>query len=118
MTSLTIPESVTEIGGSAFSNCSALTSLTIPEGVTEISYGTFSGCTALTSLTIPKSVTVIRENAFHSYNEDPYCVNLMHIDYAGTIDEWKHTAFFIDSTTVNANCLIACTDGTILWEDV
>lgn len=33
MTSVTIPESVTEIGANAFFNCNALLSITIPESI-------------------------------------------------------------------------------------
>ena len=48
VTSLTIPESVTSIGSSAFAN-TGLTSITIPTSVTSIGVGAFSG-TSLTSL--------------------------------------------------------------------
>ena len=50
LTSITIPESVTEIGGRAFSGCSGLTSITIPESVTEIGTGAFSNCPSLNSI--------------------------------------------------------------------
>jgi len=64
LTSVTIPDSVTSIGRSAFSNCTGLTgSLTIPNGVTRIEEGAFSG-TGLTSVTIPDSVTGIGKGAF------------------------------------------------------
>ena len=64
LTSLTIPSSVTSIGGSAFSGCSGLTSMTIPSGVTSIGDEVFRGCSGLTSLTIPSSVTSIGYSAF------------------------------------------------------
>ena len=51
--SVTIPNSVTSIGGSAFSNCTKLTSVTIPSSVTTIDRYAFNGCTKLTSVTIP-----------------------------------------------------------------
>ena len=44
-------------GGGAFWCCSALTSVTIPEGVTQIGDYAFDGCSSLTSVTIPESVT-------------------------------------------------------------
>ena len=47
LTSVTIPNSVTNIGGYAFSGCSSLTSVTIGSGVTSIGYGAFSGCSSL-----------------------------------------------------------------------
>ena len=63
-TSITIPNSVTSIGSSAFSYCSSLTSITIPDSVTSIEYFAFSDCTSLTSITIPNSVTSIGNYAF------------------------------------------------------
>ena len=59
LTSITIPDSVTEIGGSAFENCSSLTSITIPDSVTSIGIGAFVGCSSLTSIMIPDNVTYI-----------------------------------------------------------
>ena len=64
LTSLTIPSSVTSIGKEAFDGCSGLTSLTIPSGVTSIGDWAFRGCSGLTSLTIPSGVTEIGESAF------------------------------------------------------
>ena len=64
LTSVTIPNSVTSIGGSAFSGCSGLTSVTIPNSVTSIGGSAFYGCSGLTSVTIPNSVTSIGEYAF------------------------------------------------------
>ena len=63
---LTIPSSVTSIGGQAFDNCVGFTgSLVIPNSVTTIDYYAFSGCTGFTgSLVIPNSVTYISELAF------------------------------------------------------
>ena len=68
LTSVTIPNSVTEIGESAFDSCS-ITSVTIPNNVTTIGLGAFSGCTSLTSLTIGDSVKTIGSDAFlNCYN--------------------------------------------------
>ncbi len=60
---VTIPDSVTEIGGYSFSG-SAVTSVTIPSGVTEIGAWAFSNCASLTSVTIPASATEISPVAF------------------------------------------------------
>ena len=64
LTSVTIPNSVTNIDGWAFRDCSSLTSVTIGSGVTSIGECAFDGCSSLTSITIPNSVTSIGNFAF------------------------------------------------------
>ena len=64
ITSITIPEGVTDIGERAFSNCDALTSITIPEGVTDIGERAFNSCKNLKKITIPDSVKTIGKGAF------------------------------------------------------
>ena len=69
-TSVTIPNSVTCIGASAFENRDSLTSITIPNNVESIGRYAFASCSNLTSVSIPESVTNIGEYAFH------YCDSL------------------------------------------
>ena len=65
--SVTIPESVTSIGKSAFEHCSKLDSLTI-NGVATSMIGAyaFNGCTSLTSLSLVGSFQTIGDYAFVS----------------------------------------------------
>ena len=88
-TSVTIPDSVTSIGGLAFCFCKSLTSVTIPDSVTSIRGSAFSGCKSLTSVTIPDSVTSIDGGAFS------YCTSLTSV------------------TIMNPNCRIYYSSGTI-----
>ena len=66
LTSVTIPDSITNIESSAFYNCDSLTSVTIPDSVTSIESSAFRDCDSLTSVTIPDSVTSIGSYAFYN----------------------------------------------------
>ncbi len=63
--SITIPNSVTSIQEYAFKECSGLKSVNMSNSVTSIEDYTFFGCTNLTSITIPNSVTSIGDAAFY-----------------------------------------------------
>ncbi len=76
---VTIPGSVTNIEGSAFQICEDLTSVTISNGVISIGDGAFEDCTRLASFVIPSSVKNIGTYAFD------YCTNLTSITISGSI---------------------------------
>ena len=83
-----IPNSVTNIGSSAFSGCTGLTSITIPSSVTSIGSGAFSYCTGLTSITIPNSVTSIGDRAFYG------CTNLTSIEIPNSVTSIGSAVFY------------------------
>lgn len=63
---------MTKIGDRAYYNCTILSSVVIPDNVTEIGYDAFNGC-SFTSINIPKSMATIGEEAFKD------CSNLISI---------------------------------------
>ena len=62
--SITIPDSVTEIGAAAFSNNSCLTSITIPDSVQSVGYSAFWNCRGLLSVTIGSGLTGLSDSMF------------------------------------------------------
>ena len=88
LTSVTIGNGVKSIGDHAFSLCSGLTSVTIPDSVTSIGEYAFSGCTGLTSVTIPDSVTSIGYGAFEG------CTGLTSITIPGSVTSIGYRAFY------------------------
>ena len=68
LTSIHIPDSVTSIGSYAFYGCINLTSIHIPDSLTCIGNGTFLDCYNLTSITLPQGVKTINGNPFDSWN--------------------------------------------------
>ncbi len=54
----TPPETVTKIGGAAFSDCVNLTGVVITSGIVEIGTNAFYGCTGLTEVNIPDNVKI------------------------------------------------------------
>ncbi len=63
-TSVTVPEGVVTVSGSAFAGNTTLQSVVLPSGVTTIGEAAFSNATAFATITIPSTVTSIGANAF------------------------------------------------------
>jgi len=59
--SITLPETVKEIGASAFTNCNRLQKINIPEGVTKIGSSAFANCAKLKQLVLPSGLKEIPE---------------------------------------------------------
>ena len=106
ITSVTIPNSVTSIGKSAFSS-NQLTSVTIPDSVTSIGSYAFSS-NQLTSVTIPNSVTSIGSCAFLKKSfSNPNLTKIINktgksFDW-GDIVNWSSGYNFVTGTVVNDN---------------
>ena len=72
----------TRISDCAFAKLHELTTITIPDTVEEIGIEAFGYCSNLSEITIPASVSVIKEYAFKG------CNNLKHVYFAGSEEEW------------------------------
>ena len=86
LTSVVIPDSVTEIGSHAFCMCENLKSVTIGNSVEKIYNNAFNDC-GLTSVIIPDSVTYIGAEAFMG------CHELTSIDIPDSVTEIGDAAF-------------------------
>ncbi|MBO5518853.1 MAG: leucine-rich repeat protein [Candidatus Methanomethylophilus sp.] len=73
--SLTIPNSVTEIGNYAFKNCAGVTELTLSANVTNIGSEAFSYCAGIESLALPASLSKLGSRAFY------HCTGLTSLTY-------------------------------------
>ena len=85
--SVAMPGTVTDVGESAFENCSGLKAVVLPDGVTSIGAWTFSGCGGLTSVVLPESVKFIGNDAFRG------CGNLASITVPSNVVSIGHNAF-------------------------
>jgi hypothetical protein len=101
---VTIPNSVTSIGGYTFYDCSGLTSVTIGTGVTSIGDDAFNGCSGLTRIGIPDSVTSIGSRAFFN------CSKLLKIYVEGNAPILGTTPF-----TLNGKANVYYVSGTTGW---
>jgi uncharacterized repeat protein (TIGR02543 family) len=84
---ITLPEGLTSLGEKAFRSCFNLVSIVIPDGVTEIGVETFKDCENLQSITLPANLTSIGNTAFNS------CVNLESITLPKGLESIGSTAF-------------------------
>ncbi|MCL2488281.1 MAG: leucine-rich repeat protein [Oscillospiraceae bacterium] len=87
LTSVTIPSSVTDIGGFSFYGCKNLPGITIPDSVVYIGKLAFWDCKELTAVTIPDSVAEIDLGAFY------YCEKLATVALGSGLEIIRREAF-------------------------
>ena len=78
---------MTSIGSCAFACCTGLTSLTLPNNISNLGVGTFTSCTSLTDVIIPNSVTIIDEDLFR------WCTNLTSVTIPNSVNTIGTKAF-------------------------
>ena len=86
LTSVTIPDSVTSIGESAFSEC-GIRNIKIPNSVTKIESNAFTG-SGLINVVLPDSVTSVGKRAF------AYCGSLISVTMSNSMTSIESAAFF------------------------
>ena len=87
--SVTIPESVTSIGQSAFEFCFSLDSLIIKDAATSIGASAFDGCSHLTTLSLGKNITTIGDYAFQG------CSYLTNVTIPQSVTSIGRQAFYL-----------------------
>lgn len=105
-TQYAIPDTTTSIGPFAFTLCKNLTSVSIPKSVTDIggrNGGAFRGCSSLERIEIPKTVTKIGQKSFEN------CSSLVEIELPPNITEIPFGLFWKCSNLTS----IALPDGVI-----
>lgn len=87
----TVPDSVTQIGSSAFSTCYELTGIRLPVGLTSIGMNAFYYCDSLKQITIPSGVEEIGAWTF-AFN-----LNLTNVTIQGSVTNFGNWAFYSTS---------------------
>ena len=122
ITSLSMPETITEIEPQSFVMCVNLSSINIPSSVKTIGYNAFMNCSKLQSVSLPNSITSIGFGAFgwcpnllevYSYIENPFAIN-----NGGMGDAYNPFDFYREGLTlyipVGTKALYEATDG---WKE-
>lgn len=98
ITEVKMPEGITSVPSSAFSNCSKLTKVELPSSLTYIDSYAFSNCTNLVEINLPEGITSIQYNAFSS------CSKLTEIIIPSTVESIGSGIFNSCSSLTSVKC--------------
>ena len=84
ITSITLPNTVTELGYRVFHNCINLTEINLDSSLTTIGDYVFDSCTGLTSVNLPSSVTQLGAACFYN------CTNLTTVNLPKNVNTYKY----------------------------
>lgn len=92
-----LPAGLTSIGTYAFENCPSLKITSLPAGLKTIPLGTFNGCTGLTEITFEGEPDEINSMAFRN------CTNLLTINVPWAEGEVANAPWGATNATINYN---------------
>ena len=84
---IVIEDTVTFIGGGAFTLCTSIKEVTVPDSVVSIGYGAFSFCDSLIDITLPEKLTAISDSTFQN------CPSLANINIPDSVTSIGIEAF-------------------------
>lgn len=82
-----LPKRLTKIGDGAFENCFSLNKVELPDGVTDIGKNAFSSCAAMEKIVIPDGVTELRAGTFSG------CISLKNIVIPDSVTSFGEGVF-------------------------
>ena len=95
LNSISIPNSVTNIGDRAFAECTSLTNVMMTDNVKNIGHQAFYKCTSLDDIILPKELSYMGFGAFAE------CSSLQDIEIPGTLGELLDGAFYNCTSLTN-----------------
>ncbi len=100
-----IPDSVTKIGQQAFAECASIASIVLPRGLRSVQQMMFYGCKSLVSLTISSNVNSLGSDLFYSVK------NLKSIYYDGSLSDWEKISKDSSWKSMTSTFTVYCNDG-------
>lgn len=82
-----LPQSITVLSSSVFSECQQLTKVTLPNTLTAMENNCFQGCVELTDINMPEGLNSVGDNVFNN------CSKLTEITLPSTLQEIGHSVF-------------------------
>lgn len=104
---ISLPASMRTLGASAFENCVALEEMIIPEGTVKLESGLFERCYKLRSVHLPSTMTTPGDMIFDN------CTSLEEVHLQGNIAKWRALIKWMTPAGANVSFTVYCNDGYI-----
>ena len=119
LTSVSIPNTIVEIGESAFAYCTALSTVRFASEskLTTIGASAFWSCSSITSLTIPDSVQSIGDEAFYELGNLKYLTMSGELDTTGWLSTSYSDRYQLETLTLTGQYVCEGVKNTYNWGD-